>query len=199
MSLRDELKEPFKLNVVKWVNKGKGGAMAHLTSRDVMKRLDDVVGVDGWKDSISFGEHTAVCHLSIRIDGEWITKSDASGESNFEAEKGAAATAFKRAAVKFGVGRYLYYLPEGTTKLNMPQWALPTHPLQVTANAMIEHFSNDNLSAAREAWDEMTKENQDILWTAKSKGGFFTTQEKAIIQSTEFRTINQIDKQEQSA
>jgi hypothetical protein len=126
MSLRDELKEPFALNQISWVNKGKGGELAYLTSRDVMKRLDDVVGIGGWKDSIKFDQHTAVCHLSIKIDDEWITKSDASGESNFEAEKGAAATAFKRAAAKFGIGRYLYYLPNSANKNNMPTWALPT-------------------------------------------------------------------------
>ena len=124
----EQLKEPFELKQLHWVNKGKGGELAYLTSRDVMKRLDDVMGIDGWKDTMTFGEATAVCHLSLKINDEWITKSDASGVSNFEAEKGASATAFKRAAAKFGVGRYLYYLPNNASKDYLPSWAVPGSP-----------------------------------------------------------------------
>ena len=50
------------------------------------------------------------CRLSIKIGEEWITKSDAAGETNVEGEKGGVSDAFKRAAVKFGVGRDLYRL-----------------------------------------------------------------------------------------
>ena len=125
MDILAKLKNPFPLNQIHWVNKGKGGELAYLNSRDVMKRLDDVMGIDGWMDEITYVGQTAVCKLSLKINGEWIHKSDASGETNFEAEKGAAATALKRAAVKFGVGRYLYYLPKNASRNNMPKWATP--------------------------------------------------------------------------
>jgi hypothetical protein len=39
-----------------------------------------------------------------------VWKSDGAGDSDVEAEKGAVSDAFKRAAVKWGVGRYLYDL-----------------------------------------------------------------------------------------
>ena len=126
MNIYQQLSKPFALNQLHWVNKGKGGLLAHLTSRDVMKRLDEVVGQENWADEIIYHPNgVAVCNLSIRIGGEWITKSDASGETNFEAEKGASATAFKRAAVKHGIGRYLYYLPASANPNNMPPWATP--------------------------------------------------------------------------
>lgn len=37
-----------------------------------------------------------------------VTKSDGAGDTQVEGDKGAISDAFKRAAVKFGVGRYLY-------------------------------------------------------------------------------------------
>ena len=124
MNIDQKLKEPFALKQIHWVNKGKG-ELAHLTARDVMARLDDVVGVSGWQDKITYVGNTAVCELSVKINDNWVTKSDASGESNFEAEKGASSTAFKRAASKFGIGRYLYYLPSDATRERMPKWATP--------------------------------------------------------------------------
>lgn len=122
------LKRPFPLNRIHWVNKGKGGLLAHLTARDVMVRLDDVCGVAGWKSEIIYHPNgVAVCNLSILICGMWVTKSDASGETNFEAEKGASSTAFKRSASAWGIGRYLYVLPQGASPDNIHTitWATP--------------------------------------------------------------------------
>lgn len=128
MNIHQQLSAPFPIQSLHWVKKGKAAPeLAHLNARDVMKRLDDVVGMQNWQDKITFQGNTAICQLSIKIDGEWITKSDASGETNIEAEKGGASTAFKRAAAKFGIGRYLYYLPQGVNSQNIHQvaWATP--------------------------------------------------------------------------
>jgi hypothetical protein len=40
----------------------------------------------------------------------WVRKSDGAGETQVEGEKGAISDALKRAAVKWGIGRYLYDL-----------------------------------------------------------------------------------------
>ena len=45
-----------------------------------------------------------------------------------------------------------------------------------------------DLVMAKEAWDELTEEEKIGLWKAPSKGGVFTTEERAIMKSTEFRT-----------
>jgi hypothetical protein len=60
-----------------------------------------------------------MCQLRLRIGGRWITKSDVGGPSEQpdggDRLKAAFSDALKRAAVKFGIGRYLYRLPQ--------QWA----------------------------------------------------------------------------
>ena len=96
-----------KLNCKPW-EATKGSALAYIDARDVMERLDDVVGVDKWQCKYPY---PGCCELSIKFGEEWITKSNAAGETQVEAEKGQASDAFKRAAVLFGIGRYLYDLP----------------------------------------------------------------------------------------
>jgi hypothetical protein len=75
-----------------------------------MDRLDAVLGAENWQDRYEFHGVRTICYLSIRIEDEWITKGDGAGDSDVEAEKGAISDALKRAAVKWGIGRYLYDL-----------------------------------------------------------------------------------------
>lgn len=87
----------------------RGQALAYIDARDVQNRLDTVCGVANWSDKyIETEKGRIICTLSIRIDGEWISKSDGAGDSDVESEKGAISDALKRAAVKWGIGRYLY-------------------------------------------------------------------------------------------
>lgn len=86
----------------------KAMALAYIDARDVMDRLDDVCGSENWQDRYEFHGTRTICYLSIRVDGEWVTKADGAGDSDVEAEKGAISDALKRAAVKWGIGRYLY-------------------------------------------------------------------------------------------
>ncbi len=93
-------------------DKTKALALAYLTSRAVMNRLDDVVGPANWRDQYAPGpDGGVICGLSLRLDGEWITKWDGAENTNFEAVKGGLSDALKRAAVKWGIGRYLYATP----------------------------------------------------------------------------------------
>ena len=45
-----------------------------------------------------------------------------------------------------------------------------------------------DLVMAKEAWDELTEEEKVGIWKAPSKGGVFTTEERAVMKSSEFRT-----------
>lgn len=122
----DKLAEPFSPDAISWrvgstnINKqtnepydGKepqGLALAYLDARDVMDRLDLVCGPAGWQCRYSHANGKTVCDIGIKADGEWIWKADGAGDTDVEAEKGALSDAFKRAAVRWGIGRYLYGL-----------------------------------------------------------------------------------------
>jgi hypothetical protein len=75
-----------------------------------MDRLDSVCGPENWQDTYTPGvSKSIVCNIGIRIN-DWVWKADGAGETDMEAEKGALSDAFKRAAVRWGIGRYLYEL-----------------------------------------------------------------------------------------
>lgn len=115
----DKLRAEFPRDAISWraqSMKADGSAamaLAYIDARDVMNRLDDVCGPDGWQDRYEFHGSRTVCYLSITPNGgiDWITKADGAGDTDVEAEKGGISDAFKRAAVKWGIGRYLYDLP----------------------------------------------------------------------------------------
>ncbi len=110
------LAAPFDPDIISWrvgsttQAKDKGMALGYIDARDVMERLDTVVGAANWQDRYEFHGPRTLCYLSIRVDGEWVTKADGAGDSDVESEKGAISDALKRAAVKWGIGRYLYDL-----------------------------------------------------------------------------------------
>lgn len=91
-------------------NKESALPLAYIDARDVMDRLDATVGALCWQDRYEFHGARTVCYLSIKIGDEWITKADGAGDTNIEGEKGGISDALKRAAVKWGIGRYLYHL-----------------------------------------------------------------------------------------
>lgn len=110
------LAAPFPPEEVSWrlgsisKEKMKGMALAYLDARAVMDRLDAVCNPAGWQDKYSHANGKTVCDIGIKCGDEWIWKADGAGDSDIEAEKGALSDAFKRAAVRWGIGRYLYSL-----------------------------------------------------------------------------------------
>jgi len=90
-----------------------GRQLQYITARTAMNRLDSVLGPENWWDEYVPGENSVVCKLTVRLpDGSTLTKSDAGGYAGMadsgDDDKSGFSDAFKRAAVKFGVGRYLY-------------------------------------------------------------------------------------------
>lgn len=118
------LAEPFPADAVSWRvgsttgDKTKGMALAYLDARDVMDRLDLVCGPAGWERRHPHVGGTTTCEIAIWVEGRgWIVKSDGAGDTQVEAEKGSLSDAFKRAAVNWGIGRYLYGLPSPWVEL----------------------------------------------------------------------------------
>lgn len=123
------LAAPFPAEDVEWKpgattrDKTRGLAMAYISSRAVQDRLDEVCGPDGWKNEFRPApEGGVLCGISIRVtrpEGtEWITKWDGAENTDVEAVKGGLSGAMKRAAVQWGIGRYLYRLPQSWVRLD---------------------------------------------------------------------------------
>ena len=138
----DQFARPFEANKIHWrigartKKKDKAIPLAYIDARDVMKRLDDVCGVGGWQ--CRYDHVTAqgvVCSIGIFIGDEWIWKANGAGETKVEGEKGSMSDAFKRAAVLWGIGRYLYSVKiqwkaidewgKFTETFELPSWATP--------------------------------------------------------------------------
>src|SRR6185369_11460105 len=116
-SVTERLAEPFDDNEVKFkpavVSGNRCLALPYVDARAIQDRLDEVLGVAGWQDEYEcLADGAVTCRLRLRLGEEWITKMDVGGQSEQPDEgdrrKAAFSDALKRAAVKFGVGRYLY-------------------------------------------------------------------------------------------
>lgn len=180
------LAEPFEAHEVKWRVGGGNTFLAYIDARQVIERLNYVVGAENWYDEyspISF-KNTQIKDVTslhkvaqqVREEGRsedevfWknnnvitslkdksysqfeytdisyggvkcsltvlgLTKQDVGSVSLADQFKGAHSDALKRAAVKFGIGLYLYDLKnlEGgfaqrgrvLTPPTLPDWAIP--------------------------------------------------------------------------
>lgn len=134
------LKRPFPAGQISWRvgatnrDKTKGIALAYIDARDVMRRFDDVFGLL-WQVRYTHADSKTICEIGCFIEGEWLWRAGGAGDTDIEAEKGAISDAFKRAAVLWGVGRYLYELPNQWIALDdrkqlvttpaLPEWATP--------------------------------------------------------------------------
>jgi hypothetical protein len=106
------LAAPFDTQEVR-VRSQSGRQLHYITARTAMNRLDDVLGPENWWDEYTPGENSVMCRLTLRLpDGSTITKADAGGYAGMadsgDDDKSGFSDAFKRAAAKFGVARYLY-------------------------------------------------------------------------------------------
>lgn len=155
----DKLKGPFYADEVEWriqrsgLSHGRpwGFALCYVTNRAIQSRLDSVFGPENWSNQFTSGPNGGLlCGISVRIGKDWVTKWDGADNTDIEEVKGGLSGAMKRAAVQWGIGRYLYELDatfalfsdDGTYtakiegkkyKWNppeLPKWALPSELVQ---------------------------------------------------------------------
>lgn len=125
--LMKQLTAPFPMKDIEWraqrmINFSRGPEIVvvpYITARAVMNRLDDVFGIGGWKDEYDrWGEDGVKCRLNFKVGDEWLFREDGAEEPKMVPVKGGISDAFKRAAVKLGIGRYLYDINEVRVPLN---------------------------------------------------------------------------------
>jgi hypothetical protein len=107
------LAAPFEPREVKLRASQGGRPVQYITARTAMNRLDSVLGPENWWDEYVPSENSVLCKLTLRLpDGSTVTKCDAGGYAGLadsgDDDKSGVSDAFKRAAAKFGVARYLY-------------------------------------------------------------------------------------------
>ena len=128
-SLEEKLKYkiPYKWKIQSFTKDGsKAQCVAYIDARDVMDLLDKAIGCENWSDEYRFEANQWLCGLSLKVGGQWVTKWDTGAAGDFEAEKAAISDAFKRAAVKWGIGRFLYDLD--IKWVNLDQYKNPIDP-----------------------------------------------------------------------
>ena len=211
-----KLQEPFPESDVEWRIQSKGLSkknnqpyamvLAYITNRAIMQRLDDLFGIMGWKNEFKEGPNGGLlCGISIKDDnGEWVTKWDGADNTAIEEVKGGLSGAMKRAAVQWGIGRYLYKLEsnfanfhdKGKEKVSiekkyykydnpkLPEWALPNKA--EPTNARPARKQNPHAQANyvdQEALARKTKEVQEKELKALDnarKSMFATANEKGL-------------------
>lgn len=148
--LFDALCEPFPAEMIEWrvgsTNKEKTKCLplCYIDARAVMDRLDSMCGPDGWQCSYSPGTNgSIVCNLGLRMpDGTWLWKADGAGATDIEGEKGMLSDALKRAAVRWGIGRYLYDLKAPWVELENQKY------ISAEAHKQLVTFYEDNAPKA---------------------------------------------------
>lgn len=161
-----KLKEPFEPDRISWrvgsttKDKSKGMALAYIDARDVMQRLDDVCSPENWQCDYPHASTKTVCRIGIKIGDEWVWKANGAGDTDIESEKGALSDAFKRAAVLWGIGQYLYDLESPWVTLDTKTG----NDGKVYVNGIAKHeFTRLHKLVGGKSSSQLSKEDE---WTA---------------------------------
>jgi hypothetical protein len=196
LAIAQALAAPFDVAEVKFKPQTVSGtralAVAFVDARVIQDRLDDVLGVMGWQDSYEcLPDGAVVCRLKIRLGNEWITKEDVGGQSEQPDEgdrrKAAFSDALKRAAVKFGIGRYLYrlkpqwvdYDPQKRQILRTPTLPLPAATTQATGTR-----EGERPPAVAKNGSTEKKSNKAKVVAAAAEGGGGSTPARPTLERT---------------
>jgi len=164
-----------------------GKPLFYIPARRVQQRLDNVVGPMDWK--IDFAQpvnrstegHAAGAEATIYIrdpfTGEWVGKSDVSQNTKTEGMKGGYSKGMVRAGVQWGIGRYLYFMPElGWHDLNDygEFETKPSLPKQYTPSGADtgSEFSQDQLRQLRQASQGKDKSEVKDAFAENREDGF---------------------------
>lgn len=172
------LRAPFAPEEIEWrvgattKDKTKGMALAFVTNRAIQNRLDEVFGCFGWKNEYrEWRGNSQLCGISVKYEGEWITKWDGASDTEFEATKGGLSDAMKRAAYQWGIGRYLYNLDAVWVpiKLAGKSYVIDGPPPTLPAWALPEGYKSPKQSAGQRNQETKSQTTQKTITKAQAK------------------------------
>lgn len=161
-----KLAEPFSDEDLEWKVQAmkkewkKALVTPYIRNPSIMQRLDEVVGPANWKNEFLPGPNGGtICGISIRINDEWVTKYDGADNTDVEAVKGGLTSAMKRAAVQWGIGRYLYgleniWVPKAAGK-DEPDWGKLPPTSQLLKKRKGESGTGNGKTAAEHSVEEL--------------------------------------------
>lgn len=182
--IMNALVEPFEPSEVKSkpvvISGNSAMALFYVDARVIQDRLDKVLGVEGWQDDYEcLPCGSVVCRLRVKLGEEWLTKVDVGSPSEQPNDgdklKAAFSDALKRAAVKFGVGRYLYRVPSQwcdydpqkkrfVTPPQLPGFARPSGKAAQPVAKPEQPKAGETITTeeGRELWDALKQNGADI-------------------------------------
>ncbi len=202
-AIEDKLKAPFPESDIEWriqssgiSGNGKPWAvvLAYVTNRAIMNRLDEVFGIERWQNAFKDHDKAVECGIGVRFNDEWVWKWDAAEETAIDSVKGGRSASMKRAAVQWGIGRYLYNLDASFADCSLedrkdwnrasikgkdgkyttfwwnppalPSWALPQGKTLETANT--EGSAAETVSAIRTLIEQQHVNEKEVLaWVSE--------------------------------
>lgn len=182
------LRAPFAPEEIEWrvgattKDKAKGMALAFVTNRAIQNRLDEVFGCFGWKNEYrEWRGNSQLCGISVKYEGEWITKWDGASDTDWEATKGGLSDAMKRAAYQWGIGRYLYNLDPVWVpiKLSGKSYVIDGPPPTLPAWALPEGYKPPKQSAGQRNQETKSQTTKKTITAAQAKKMFDLAQGNA--------------------
>ncbi len=156
--------------------------------------IDAAGSVEVWCDlTISEGEHSLTRSM-------WLPVMDFKNASVINPTSREVSDNRMRCLVKciamFGLGHYIYAGedlpdPEVSEAADKAKYDAITLTLATTIETIKESIESGDYSAGSEAWQELSEDEKMGLWKAPSKGGCFTTVEREVMKTPEFRKANQ--------
>lgn len=183
----EKLSAPFDFKDLKFypvaIKDGRGKVGSYIDARDVMNRLDAVLGVAGWSTSyrcIDPADKAVECTLSIFQEGAWVSRADvgypneAKDADNPDKEpwKAAYSDSLKRAAVQWGVGRYIYSLELERDWLPVDQYRKFTEQPQLRGAPREPEAQPRNAAATRAPSEAPVTPPKRTFWDVTREMGY---------------------------
>lgn len=194
--IEDRLQAPFPEKDIEWrvhhtgKSNGRQWAMvlAYVDNRAIQNRLDEVFGPGGWKNEFHDFRGGVLCTISCKVGDEWISKTDGAEPTQFESFKGGLSSAMKRAGVQWGIGRYLYDLPQTFVEV-YPQ--KPDHP--------DAKFIKDDKTGVRGYWIPPKLPDWALPENERNGNRQFSGQKKSVQSAKEEQNHSQKESQPQDS
>ena len=198
----NDLHDPFPLEDIEWrigrtyydakKNFLMAWALCYITSRALHRRLDEVCGPHCWQSHGYEWKDGAITEISILVEGEdgtsdWITKYGGADPTQMEGFKGMLSGSEKRAGVPWGIGRYLYDLPETRVDVSFEKvegWRRGTKKRKTGAD-LVFWWEEPELPE----WAKPFSESMDLNQTVKDMKSHVSSEEEWKALNRELRTL----------